>query len=653
MGKSGKVAEMEQEKDRQGEPRGQIIVILAGGMVAFLLIAGLAVDGGFLLMRQAQLERAVDASALSGITQMALNPTGPSGACANCDAVAHEFLAVNGVTLIEEADFQSELSLADLPGGYRYHIEVDWASEVFFMRIAGFDNIPLHAQATAEYYPMMDMYADPTGPDGVIRDTLLAVLGPNNCSGNGDPVSPTGGPWHNWVDPAGSYTFRIGIPDDYPYDSVRVEIFDPDSYNYPNDPETIGHPAGPPTDDFSPCDGPDQDDEGESCLIETEDTNNPYWFVRADRYYSGCAAAPGGSSDTQTRYRLFYLRQNTSGRLNVRDLAYYTTDAADAADAAEGASTDLRWISPVSADNADSEPMPLIGWGPYNNDDPDNRHAFTAEPVISPDDCATCSGDGDFIVNLADDAPDIYVDPDSGTRHLYIQVQTQGGDDENGFQIWAGPPREGYNEMEVDEHGRYRAFPSNGNSRNIYVIGSGRLRDSAGVVVTGLGYLPMRSNIDSTDTNHGFDPLDHWLAYLPREFGDQTAQVQLFDLDGHDRTSDAQPIYFHFDPTSMILLTDLAMCYGEVQNNPPSPDCRFPGNLQLLPGTASNLPSSNTAAYYELPVPADILIYEDPVNPGYMPFEGGSLMVDYIPRQFDLYTWRMTTFSRPFLSFQD
>ena len=46
--------------------RGQAIVLVAIAMVAMLVATGLAVDGGVLLLRKAQLDRAVDAAARTG-----------------------------------------------------------------------------------------------------------------------------------------------------------------------------------------------------------------------------------------------------------------------------------------------------------------------------------------------------------------------------------------------------------------------------------------------------------------------------------------------------------------------------------------------------------------------------------------------------------
>ena len=50
--------------------RGQILVLLALAMVGLLVAAGLATDAGILFVRRGQLDRAVDAAALAGVTRL-------------------------------------------------------------------------------------------------------------------------------------------------------------------------------------------------------------------------------------------------------------------------------------------------------------------------------------------------------------------------------------------------------------------------------------------------------------------------------------------------------------------------------------------------------------------------------------------------------
>ena len=56
------------------QERGQILAILALAMVGLLVAAGLAVDGGVLFLRKAQLDRATDAAALRPPPPSAITP---------------------------------------------------------------------------------------------------------------------------------------------------------------------------------------------------------------------------------------------------------------------------------------------------------------------------------------------------------------------------------------------------------------------------------------------------------------------------------------------------------------------------------------------------------------------------------------------------
>lgn len=631
------------KEEREEQQRGQVIVILAIGMVGFLAVAGLATDGGILLMRQAQLDRAIDASVLAGVAVMAQEPRDLSDACEDCDLLAREFLAVNGVSLQEEDDFDSEQLLADLPGGYRYRVLVDWESEVVFMSLVGFENIPLHAEATAEYFPMMDIYTNSMSQGGVLRDTNLAILGPDNCASNGDPISPTNSTWHDLVNPAGTYTFRIIIPPDYPYDSVRVELFDPDSYNRDGECHTIGHTGAPPEvyDPNTDVCGPNfrscpngQDDRGESCLIPTDDTNNPYWFVRVDQQYSnsdsGCSRLSTYNVDNnpETEFRLFYLRQTASGRLEEIDLAYYTGKADDGT---EAMSTDLMWVSPLSSelssDQREAERMPLMDdWGYYD---------FWPEPDILADSCNSCTGNGDFIVDLSSETPNIYTyraDPDepSGWRHLYLQVHTLNGSSENGFEIWAGVPRGGVECETASSEEAGLCAPSNANGRNIWMRGGGYNHDSGGIVVTGLGYLPVNSNREEGTR------VSPQMAYVGREFANQQIHTQLFDFD--DNAADPQ-IYFFLD---LVQQDQWGMCWNDKNN------CITyePSNSHLYVIGDQGIPDSadNVWLNFPLDIPAQVSIGETSMS-----LPPSPLRVNYETDQFDNFTWRMSTYSRPFL----
>lgn len=64
---------------------------------------------------------------------------------------------------------------------------------------------------------------------GIINNETLFVFGPNICTSYGDPYSPGTSPYT--TQHPHTYNFSIVIPPDYSDDVLRVELFDPDSFN--------------------------------------------------------------------------------------------------------------------------------------------------------------------------------------------------------------------------------------------------------------------------------------------------------------------------------------------------------------------------------------------------------------------------------------
>lgn len=74
--------------------RGAVVILLAVAMAALLAVAGLALDGGHLLLNKTRLQNAVDAAALSGARTLTLS-YGATGAGAAARAAALETLMLN------------------------------------------------------------------------------------------------------------------------------------------------------------------------------------------------------------------------------------------------------------------------------------------------------------------------------------------------------------------------------------------------------------------------------------------------------------------------------------------------------------------------------------------------------------------------------
>jgi hypothetical protein len=352
----------------------------------------------------------------------------------------------------------------------------------------------------------------------------LAVFGPDVCSGYGDPYTPTHSDW--WSELRGVYPFRIDIPGDYESTAhslteannegadtneiVRVEIWDPDCYNTPRvsnssppnqvlitDTTTIPHT----TQLISPACNSNDYQRQNPCTPETGDLQNPFWFIRIDENRWGNPAndtdcgSPGNYTpayNATTQYTLYYYRQRGDGSLERHDLASYTKGGAN-----DDSDTDLRWVCPGGS-------LP---------DDPSDTDYGSFEVDVDPESPTT-------------DTPGIYVNPVDGSRALFLDIEAISGASENGFDLWAGP--------------RYINLPDNINDLNIYLIEHEGARDEAGVVVYGIGHLPMNSNHDATS------PVTVTLAFVPPEWEGRTMYVDQFDND-----SGTTGITFFFDSIPM------------------------------------------------------------------------------------------------------
>lgn len=366
-----------EEVSEEDMERGQLLLILAASMIALLVAAGLAIDGGMLFVRRAQLARAIDSAALSGVVIMHENLASPTAVDFANDR-AEQVMALNGVPIIDNAGTDGDPLESDcwpvndsqwdsfdmcgtqnpgsVPGAVRYMVRVQWESPVFFMRIIGFEDVPLYASAEAEYYPVVDIFANTTTTTGTIRTAVQSISGPDFRPSIGDaftawPGGRQGGgsqPLEAWREIEGVYTYRIQIPEQYmaKYASqpggaeVRVEILDPDIFNCS---------GGACANDVYRRDGTRQGNAcgGATCVTATgEDaTANPWWFGRLDDVKN---------EDTPLGFRLYYFQEQSDGSLTQIDLAYYTSGTTG--------ETDMTWVSPtdVAAERREN-PVLMLG----------------------------------------------------------------------------------------------------------------------------------------------------------------------------------------------------------------------------------------------------------------------------------------------------
>jgi len=645
--------------------QGQIILLLAFAMIGLLVAMGLAIDAGFLYARKTQLDRAIESAALAGAVRLYdgdVQTSSPGAQLTAANIRGMQLLAANRVITGSETDcgtvdwdlndYCGEVSPGSSPGSVRYHAEARWNVPTFFMGVLGFGEIPLQSASTAEYMPLVDLFASELSEYGYVKTSNQSIFGPSICTSYGDAYTPrtfVGGtpyqpnPWYDEL--GGVYTYRIRIPSDYTtkgYTNVRVEIFDPDTGNQPisNKPYNgtfyrLNGTTGSYT--YSDRNGPLVITTGESQL------GNPYWFAGVDEnrgvganYGDGTCGGDTTLVDkynTLTLFRLYYLQAQSDGSLQEVDLAYYIGKAAgidatehewDGMDSlTEAVDTDMMWVSPGSYDEGKQMHQFTLGeilpdyypsGHPHANDvvSPVEPNADT--PVCEtfraahPDwtDALECTGNGNFIVDLTGagtEVPNIHIDQNTGTMELFLQVRGLRGASENGFQFWAGPA----DPLPSEDPNAY-IVPADVNMRHLYIMTQltkdNETHNSRGVTSFGVGHLPMNA-----DASVDFDVP---LAYLGPEFSGQQVTVGLFDA----AESQNNNTYFYFDTI-------------------PEPDDWYLSKNETKLNNGWN--------WYTFTVPSE----EDPTNP--IPFYGGRLYVRYNPNANDTYGWKMTVQGRPIL----
>ncbi|MBP7999348.1 MAG: hypothetical protein KA314_01265 [Chloroflexi bacterium] len=627
---------------------GQSIVLIAVMMIALLGFVGLAVDLGLVWVRRAQLVAAVDAAALAGVTE--LESAGGENAAR---VKVEQFLNSNA---IPAPVISTTLTARDVSviGATEYTVTSTWPVELFFMRLLGFEVFEVEHGATAAYFPLVDIYASRRVELGVLNTSNQAVFGPNCVVVNGDPFSPLSSnlrPANHYVNPAYSnqyfsYRYRILIPPDYESTTgtnvVRVELFDPDTWNYsPGNTDTTNYVitqsvvyAGNNTTTINKqCPTAQDRSWYEGCVIVTDEPMdmNPFWFIRIDEMRTGnnsSCGAPGGNypsvAGSSTGFHLYYFGRNTSGGIERKPIAAYTSRADNAHD------TDMRWVTPGDTDLAYDQTVQVP------------------------------SQYGTFAVNLSS-ISDIVLDQTTGNRFLFLDVTAISGASENGYEIWAGPPT--YNGARDTTPGLFgcglpdqsppAGVPSKANQRNLHVANCGRLSHSSqGVTVFAMGNLPMNSNT----TN----PVDVPLIYVGPEYGGSQILVSLFDSD----SGALSPIVFYLDTLAYNLLspapaspanpvntttTDWYRAFG-VNNNEDN-------DSDLAPNETRNCRPGNCSSVWIQPAYRIQIPINDPTRCVNMlttpqwctPFYGGRLTARYIGGSHDTYGWQIRLPGLPYL----
>ncbi|MFZ0548603.1 MAG: hypothetical protein WAM60_24350, partial [Candidatus Promineifilaceae bacterium] len=308
---------------------------------------------------------------------------------------------------------------------------------------------------------------------GILGFDFVSVFGPHICTSYGDPFSATMDPHgaifrEQWRDDPNdrTYHYQIKIPADYPDDVVRVELFDPDSINKPNNnggsyQDQVAHTNiaiqnGMPPVETRSCSA----NQKNPCMIDTTEASlgldldlvNLWWFARVDENRgTGSTSNTGNGScgepssytlayNTVTLYELFYYKESSNGSIERVAVASYYGQTGDMVTSRNGFARDLAF----SSYNHDTDLRWVAPGGQLSNDQPITVPAACGSPNGGDYDPVTCPGGSlpgpgkGFEVNIADDMVGAVTD-ENGNLKLYLDITTFSGSSENGFDIWAGP----------------------------------------------------------------------------------------------------------------------------------------------------------------------------------------------------------------------
>ena len=317
---------------------------------------------------------------------------------------------------------------------------------------------------------LSEIYVSQTGGSGVEGVVNLSVFGPDTWTSYGDAFVPlyrdssyTPNPW--WDELEGKYTFRVLVPPDYPDPFVQVEILDPDCYNVPNPGDGMVEVEYVQTGEKHLRSLPSGASRQDGCLVPTQDPcQNPLTGEPCNPYWFL------RMDENRVRFgrpRFYRPSSNTTTRytlyyLSEGDNVKHTIASYTKGGADSDADTDLQWVTPEGF-----------------------RFRLSDYPTVA--------------------------SAEDGSRSFFLEVEPTAGSSENGFDLWAGP---------VSTY----PVPKEVNARNVYLLREGLDRhDSGGIVITGIGYLPLNVNADAAFT--------FTLNYIPLEAAGAEVRVYNFDTD--------------------------------------------------------------------------------------------------------------------------
>ncbi len=128
-----------------GEDSGAILPLVTLMLVVLMGMAAFATDLGWMFVNSSRIQRAAEASALSAVVELPVNPAAAS-------AVAYDVANRNGYP-------PATVTPQPMPGGAdtRMRVTITETIDLFFLSIFGLDTQTITREATAEYFPPLPL----------------------------------------------------------------------------------------------------------------------------------------------------------------------------------------------------------------------------------------------------------------------------------------------------------------------------------------------------------------------------------------------------------------------------------------------------------------------------------------------------------------
>ena len=164
-------------RKRLHDDRGAALLWMAGSLVTLIAASAFAVDLGWIYLNNSRLQSAADAAALAGVVNL---PGFTDEATADAETAA----GVNGFAIPGEATLTDAI-LDD----NEYWVELRAEVPTFFLKVIGFDTIPMRQEATAQYIKPVRLGSPNNQFGGPSVNFWAAINGRYTETQQGDPYA--------------------------------------------------------------------------------------------------------------------------------------------------------------------------------------------------------------------------------------------------------------------------------------------------------------------------------------------------------------------------------------------------------------------------------------------------------------------------------